>query len=108
LGTFLKRTLETLHRWKDDEDSCFEHECSDSVGFAMRPSEGDSGKKATREELYKLAHKWHIRCGKAFINALEQSEYVPLRNALAVLTRVTVRIVPVFPKSSPDCLPTQD
>ena len=89
LGTFLKATLLTLKRWKDDVDGVFEKDCKDSVGFAMRPSEGDSGKKCTREEFYKLAHKWHIRVGKAFINCLEEKEYMTLRNALAVLTRIT-------------------
>ena len=64
-------------------------DCEDSVGFAMRPSEGDAGKKVSREDFYKLAHKWHVRVGKAFINCLEETEYMSLRNALAVLTRVT-------------------
>ena len=89
LGTFLGATLATVRRWKDDVDGAFARDCEDSVGFAMRPSEGDAGKKASREDFYKLAHKWHVRVGKAFINCLEETEYMSLRNALAVLTRVT-------------------
>ena len=89
LGTFLGATLATVRCWKDDVDGAFARDCEDSVGFAMRPSEGDAGKKVSREDFYKLAHKWHVRVGKAFINCLEETEYMPLRNALAVLTRVT-------------------
>ena len=89
LGTFLDATLLTVRLWKDDVDGAFVRDCENSVGFAMRPSEGDAGKKASREDFYKLAHKWHVRVGKAFINCLEESEYMTVRNALAVLTRVT-------------------
>ena len=89
LGTFLGATLATVRCWKDDVDGAFARDCEDSVGFAMRPSEGDAGKKVSREDFYKLAHKWHVRVGKAFINCLEETEYMSLRNALAVLTRVT-------------------
>jgi THO complex subunit 2 len=89
LGTFLDATLLTVRLWKDDVDGAFVRDCENSVGFAMRPSEGDAGKKATREDFYKLAHKWHVRVGKAFINCLEESEYMTVRNSLAVLTRVT-------------------
>ena len=88
LGTFLATTLATVRAWKDDVDGAFARDCENSVGFAMRPSEGDAGKKATREDFYKLAHKWHVRIGKAFINCLEESEYMTTRNALAVLTRM--------------------
>jgi hypothetical protein len=73
----------TVRLWKDDVDGAFVRDCENSVGFAMRPSEGDAGKKATREDFYKLAHKWHVRVGKAFINCLEESEYMTVRNSLA-------------------------
>ena len=89
LGTFLNETLAKVRLWKDDADGAFARECEDSVGFALNPSEGEKGKKASREDFYKLAHKWHVRVGKAFINCLEETEYMSLRNALAVLTRVT-------------------
>ena len=91
LGRFLKESLQLLMHWKSSEQ-VFAAECAKLPGFAVS-FQTPSGKKASYEDYVRVVFKWYCKILKSIMSCLESKEYMEVRNALHVLTR----IVDVFP-----------
>lgn len=95
--------LETANRWHSSKE-IFEEECVGYPGFVTKfrvqtPNSGDNpaqnkGDDHVDFENYRhVCHKWHYKIAKALVVCLESKDYVQIRNALTVLTK----ILPFFP-----------
>merc|ERR1719357_908971 len=102
-GRFLAAMLETANRWHSSKE-IFEEECVGYPGFVTKfrvqtPNSGDNpaqnkGDDHVDFENYRhVCHKWHYKIAKALVVCLESKDYVQIRNALTVLTK----ILPFFP-----------
>merc|ERR1719411_1960780 len=103
-GRFLAAMLETANRWHSSKD-IFEEECVGYPGFVTKfrvqtPSSADNGQAQNKaddhvdyENYRHVCHKWHYKIAKALVVCLESKDYVQIRNALTVLTK----ILPHFP-----------
>ena len=73
-------------------------ECASYPGFVTVFRKGaDSVNKADHldfENYRHVCHKWHFRITKAMVACLESGNYIQIRNALIVLTK----ILPNYPK----------
>jgi THO complex subunit 2 len=109
-GRFLLGLLETVMFWHSDSE-VFERECAQHPGFltvfrnsSTNPSQqqqitSSSNALNKQEQLdyenYRhVCHKWHYKLTKSFIVCLESEEYLQMRNALIILTK----ILPLYPK----------
>nr|CAH8855365.1 unnamed protein product [Trichobilharzia regenti] len=99
-GRFLCAVLELVMRWHASED-VFNQECGQYPGFVTvfrKTYQGlDANTKPDQlqyENYRHVVHKWHYRITKAIVACLESGNYVQIRNALIVLTR----ILPQYPK----------
>ncbi|GAB6023947.1 THO complex subunit 2 [Chamberlinius hualienensis] len=96
-GRFLCDMLATVVHWHSDK-SIFEKECANYPGFVTRfrvanqPSES-SCDHVDYENYRHVCHKWHYKITKALVICLESGDYVQIRNALIVLTK----ILPYYP-----------
>ncbi|CAC5396379.1 THOC2 [Mytilus coruscus] len=96
-GRFLCAALDTIMRWHS-ERKIYEKECASYPGFVTVFRKGaDSVNKADQldfENYRHVCHKWHFRITKAMVACLESGNYIQIRNALIVLTK----ILPNYPK----------
>ena len=98
--------LETVMSWHADPVT-FENECAQYPGFltvfrnALNTSSTSSNKqeKLDYENFRHVCHKWHYKLTKSFIVCLESEEYIQMRNALIILTK----ILPHYPKITGFC-----
>jgi THO complex subunit 2 len=67
-------------------------ECANYPGFVTVFRKGsDSNNKMDRldyENFRHVVHKWHFRITKAIIACLESGNFIQIRNALIILTKV--------------------
>merc|ERR1711936_1173685 len=97
-GRFLAAMLETVMKWHAERE-VFERECSGYPGFItkFRVTEKNSSSNETDtvdfENYRHVCHKWHYKIAKALVVCLESKDFVQIRNALTVLTK----ILPHFP-----------
>ncbi|KAL7149573.1 hypothetical protein ABFS83_05G050400 [Erythranthe nasuta] len=96
LGRFLFETLKTAYRWKSDE-SVYERECGNMPGFAVYYRYPNS-QRVTYGQFIKVHWKWSQRITKLLIQCLESAEYMEIRNALIMLTKIS-SVFPVTRKS---------
>lgn len=96
LGRFLLETLKTAYYWKSDE-SVYERECGNMPGFAVYYKDPNS-QRVTYSQFIKVHWKWSQRITRLLIQCLESTEYMEIRNALIMLTKVST-VFPVTRKS---------
>ncbi|CAJ2631336.1 unnamed protein product [Trifolium pratense] len=96
LGRFLYETLKIAYRWKSDE-SIYERECGNMPGFAVYYKE-PKRQLVTYGQFIKLHSKWSSKITGSLIRCLESSEYMEIRNALIMLTKIS-SIFPVLRRS---------
>ncbi|XP_039040623.1 THO complex subunit 2-like isoform X3 [Hibiscus syriacus] len=96
LGRFLYETLKIAYYWKSDE-SIYEHECGNMPGFAVYYRYPNS-QRVTYGQFIKVHWKWSQRITRLLIQCLESTEYMEIRNALIVLTKISI-VFPVTRKS---------
>jgi len=100
-GRFLCAMLEIVMRWWRSGD-IFEKECVGYPGFVTKfrtqtDNKEDNAKNSKDHVDYEnyrhVVHKWHFKIAKALVVCLESKDYVQIRNALTILTK----ILPHFP-----------
>lgn len=91
LGRFLCETLKIAYYWKSDE-SIYERECGNMPGFAVYYRYPNS-QRVTYGQFVRVHWKWSQRITRLLIQCLESTEYMEIRNALIMLTRIST----VFP-----------
>ncbi|KAL3565281.1 hypothetical protein D5086_033327 [Populus alba] len=96
LGRFLYETLKIAYYWKSDE-SIYEHECGNMPGFAVYYRFPNS-QRVTYGQFIKVHWKWSQRMSRLLIQCLESSEYMEIRNALILLTKIS-GVFPVTKRS---------
>ncbi|KAL3635917.1 THO complex subunit 2 [Castilleja foliolosa] len=96
LGRFLFETLKTAYHWKSDE-SIYEKECGNMPGFAVYYRYPNS-QRVTYGQFIKVQWKWSQRITKLLIQCLESTEYMEIRNALIMLTKIS-SVFPVTRKT---------
>ncbi|KAK6146688.1 hypothetical protein DH2020_020557 [Rehmannia glutinosa] len=116
LGRFLFETLKTAYHWKSDE-SIYEKECGNMPGFAVYYRYPNSQRVTYGQFIKMQAHqcmddvalmfllrnmhvhwKWSQRITRLLIQCLESTEYMEIRNALIMLTKIS-SVFPVTRKS---------
>ncbi|KAF7808544.1 THO complex subunit 2 [Senna tora] len=96
LGRFLYETLKIAYYWKSDE-TIYERECGNMPGFAVYYRYPNS-KRVAYGQFIKVHWKWSQRITRLLIQCLESSEYMEIRNALIMLTKIS-SVFPVTRKS---------
>ncbi|XP_044488002.1 THO complex subunit 2 isoform X2 [Mangifera indica] len=96
LGRFLYETLKIAYYWKSDE-SIYERECGNMPGFAVYYRYPNS-QRVTYGQFIKVHWKWSQRITRLLIQCLESTEYMEIRNALIMLTKISA-VFPVTRKS---------
>ncbi|KAL7000789.1 hypothetical protein U1Q18_001940 [Sarracenia purpurea var. burkii] len=96
LGRFLYETLKIAYYWKSDE-SIYERECGNMPGFAVYYRYPNS-QRVTYSQFIKVHWKWSQRITRLLIQCLESPEYMEIRNALIMLTKIS-SVFPVTRKS---------
>ncbi|XP_052205277.1 THO complex subunit 2 isoform X2 [Diospyros lotus] len=96
LGRFLYETLKIAYHWKSDE-SIYERECGNMPGFAVYYRYPNS-QRVTYGQFIKVHWKWSQRITRLLIQCLESNEYMEIRNALIMLTKIS-GVFPVTRKS---------
>ncbi|KAA8529838.1 hypothetical protein F0562_034393 [Nyssa sinensis] len=96
LGRFLYETLKIAYYWKSDE-SIYERECGNMPGFAVYYRYPNS-QRVTYSQFIKVHWKWSQRITRLLIQCLESPEYLEIRNALIMLTKIS-SVFPVTRKS---------
>ncbi|GKV20842.1 hypothetical protein SLEP1_g30901 [Rubroshorea leprosula] len=96
LGRFLYETLKIAYYWKSDE-SIYERECGNMPGFAVYYRYPNS-QRVTYGQFIKVHWKWSQRITRLLVQCLESTEYMEIRNALIMLTKIS-SVFPVTRKS---------
>ncbi|GAB2226287.1 hypothetical protein Drorol1_Dr00022088 [Drosera rotundifolia] len=96
LGRFLFETLKIAYHWKSDE-SVYERECSNMPGFAVYYRYPNS-QRVTYAQFVKVHWKWSQRITRLLIQCLESTEFMEIRNALIMLTKIS-SVFPVTRKT---------
>ncbi|KAJ6816641.1 THO complex subunit 2 [Iris pallida] len=96
LGRFLYETLKMAYHWKSDE-SIYERECGNMPGFAVYYRFPDS-QRVTFIQYLRVFWKWSGRMTRLLVQCLESPEYMEIRNALIVLTKIS-SVFPITRKS---------
>ncbi|RVW14228.1 THO complex subunit 2 [Vitis vinifera] len=96
LGRFLYETMKIAYYWKSDE-SIYERECGNMPGFAVYYRYPNS-RRVTYGQFIKVHWKWSQRITRLLIQCLESTEYMEIRNALIMLTKIS-SVFPVTRKS---------
>ncbi|WCJ33658.1 THO complex subunit 2 [Euphorbia peplus] len=96
LGKFLYETLKIAYHWKSNE-SVYERECGNMPGFAVY-YRFPKGQRVTYGQFIKVHWKWSQRISRLLIQCLESTEYMEIRNALILLTKIS-GIFPVTKRS---------
>ncbi|KAL4230734.1 THO complex subunit 2 [Mactra antiquata] len=96
-GRFLCAALDTVMRWHSNKQF-YDKECGTYPGFVTVFRKGEnSNSKADQldfENYRHVCHKWHFRITKAMVACVESGNYIQIRNALIVLTK----ILPHYPR----------
>ncbi|KAE8716675.1 THO complex subunit 2 [Hibiscus syriacus] len=87
LGKFLYETLKIAYYWKSEE-SIYERECGNMPGFAVYYRYPNS-QRVTYGQFIKVHWKWSQRITRLLIQCLESTEYMEIRNALIMLTKIS-------------------
>jgi THO complex subunit 2 len=87
LGRFLYESLAQLAAWRADE-ATYARECASQPGFGSSFLDRDS-RRATFADFVAVSLKWHQKVVRSLVACLESKEYMEIRNALLVLTRVS-------------------
>ncbi|GJM92078.1 hypothetical protein PR202_ga08506 [Eleusine coracana subsp. coracana] len=95
-GRFLHDTLKMAYYWKSDE-SVYERECGNKPGFALYFRNPNS-QRVSYTQFIRVHWKWSSRITKALNQCMESKEYMEIRNALIVLTKIS-SVFPVIRKS---------
>ncbi|XP_011629407.1 THO complex subunit 2 isoform X2 [Amborella trichopoda] len=96
LGRFLYETLKMAYYWKSDE-AIYERECGNMPGFAVYYRDPNS-QRVTFSQFIRVHWKWSGRITRLLIQCLESTEYMEIRNALILLTKIS-SVFPVTRKS---------
>ncbi|XP_024534234.1 THO complex subunit 2 [Selaginella moellendorffii] len=96
LGRFLFETLKMAYHWKSDE-SVYDRECGNMPGFAVLYRDPNS-QRVTFAQFVRIQWKWSSRLTKLLIHCLESSEYMEIRNALTILTKIS-SVFPITKKT---------
>lgn len=96
LGRFLCETLKIAYYWKSDE-SIYERECGNMPGFAVYYRYPNS-QRVTYGQFVRVHWKWSQRITRLLIQCLESIEYMEIRNALIMLTKIS-SVFPVTRKT---------
>eukprot|EP01018_Ginkgo_biloba_P036677 Gb_33812 [translate_table: standard] len=96
LGRFLYETLKMAYYWKSNE-SIYERECGNMPGFAVYYRDPNS-QRVTFAQYIKVHWKWSGRITRLLIQCLESNEYMDIRNALIILTKIS-SVFPVTRKT---------
>merc|ERR1712223_961056 len=99
-GRFLAAMLGIVMGWHKSKE-IFEKECVGYPGFVTKfrvttaDAQGDKDSKdhVDFENYRHVVHKWHFKIAKVLVVCLESKDYVQIRNALIILTK----ILPHFP-----------
>lgn len=100
-GRFLAEMLDIVMKWHKSKET-FDRECVGYPGFVTKfrvatneaPEDAKNSKDHVDYENYRhVVHKWHFKIAKALAVCLESKDYVQIRNALTILTK----ILPHFP-----------
>ncbi|BBM99302.1 THO complex subunit 2 [Marchantia polymorpha subsp. ruderalis] len=97
LGRFLCETLKMAYHWKNEE-STYERECGNMPGFAVLYRDPNSARVTFQQFVRQIHWKWSSRLTKLLVQCLESSDYMEIRNALTVLTKLS-SVFPVTKKS---------
>lgn len=100
MGRFLAALLSIVMKWHKSKD-VFDKECIGYPGFVTKfrvatneTREDAKGSNSIDYENYRhVVHKWHFKIAKAMVVCLDSKDYVQIRNALTILTK----ILPHFP-----------
>lgn len=95
-GRFLCETLKMAYYWKSQE-AIYEKECGNMPGFAVLYRDPNST-RVTFSQFLRVHLKWSNRITKLLIQCLESAEYIEIRNALTVLTKIS-SVFPVTRKT---------
>ncbi|KAL2653101.1 hypothetical protein R1flu_021229 [Riccia fluitans] len=96
LGRFLCETLKMAYHWKSDE-ATYDKECGNMPGFAVLYRDPNSA-RVTFQQFIRIHWKWSARLTKLLVQCLESSDYMEIRNALTILTKLS-SVFPVTKKS---------
>ncbi|PKA49885.1 hypothetical protein AXF42_Ash004427 [Apostasia shenzhenica] len=96
LGRFLYETLKIAYYWKSDE-SIYERECGNMPGFAVYYRFPNS-QRVAYGQFVRVHWKWSGRMTRLLVQCLESTEYIEIRNALIMLTKIS-GVFPVTRKS---------
>ncbi|CAM6089899.1 unnamed protein product [Calypogeia fissa] len=96
LGRFLCETLKMAYHWKSEE-AIYERECGNMPGFAVLYRDPNS-QRVTFPQYVRVHWKWSSRLTKLLVQCLESTDYMEIRNALTVLTKLS-SVFPVMKKS---------
>ena len=116
LGRFLNDVLETLHVWHSDSAAYIREALGENdpngpfVGFKrieqaqismqidqkedletgeiMEPSQGVISSHYTHKEFRDVLYSWHLQMFRTFCSLLGSTEYMRIRNAIIILTRI--------------------
>lgn len=100
-GRFLAEMLDIVMKWHKSKET-FDRECVGFPGFVTKfrvatieaPEDAKNSQNHVDYENYRhVVHKWHFKIAKALVVCLESKDYVQIRNALTILTK----ILPHFP-----------
>jgi THO complex subunit 2 len=84
------------YHWKSDEE-IYEKECGNMPGFSVFYRDPNSA-RVNFGQYIRVHWKWNSRLTRLLIQCLESEEYMEIRNALTVLTKIAT-IFPVLKKS---------
>lgn len=96
LGRFLYETLKMAYHWKKDE-TIYERECGNMPGFAVY-YRLPNNQRVTFAQFIRVHWKWSQRITRLLVQCLESTEYMEIRNALIMLTKIS-SVFPVTRKS---------
>ncbi|CAN6478957.1 unnamed protein product [Victoria cruziana] len=96
LGRFLYETLKMAYYWKSS-DIIYERECGNMPGFAVYYRDPNS-QRVTYSQFIRVHWKWSGKITRLLIQCLESTEYMEIRNALIILTKIS-SVFPVTKKS---------
>ena len=95
LGVFLAESFELLRSWRVSA-AVYQEQCEYSPGFLASFS---STRRTTYYDFMRVSIKWHTRLSKALATCLVSTEYMEVRNALTVLSKLT-RLFPYLRKGA--------
>ncbi|XP_065885468.1 THO complex subunit 2-like isoform X2 [Dysidea avara] len=92
-GKFLGELLEVISRWHG-QVSIYDKECADTPGFLSMMRNSSNKNHLDFENFRHICFKWHFKITKSLVVCLESKDYMQIRNALIVLTK----LLPQYPK----------